>query len=170
MISFAIVIKFPLKQKPKEDRKNPPHDSIAVALQLPKPGKLRPCQRLSCPWGCRPWAQPSANIQTAGRKSFLPRPGRPGQGEDDFSTISPGWHAGARSIPAGFCSDLSIQCRPEGSSEPLSVGKKVRNIHFHCCFKSFSVAGFGNSPGPGEAAAADVSRKEPGRPRGLFAK
>lgn len=94
----------------------------------------------------------------------------PGPGEDDFSTISPVWHAGARSIPAGFCSDLSIQCRPEGSSEPLSVGKKVRNIHFHCCFKSFSVAGFGNSPGPGEAAAADVSRKEPGRPRGLFAK
>lgn len=130
MISFAIVIKFPLNQKPKEDRKNPPHDSIAVALQLPKPGKLRPCQRLSCPWGCRPWAQPAENIQTAGRKSFLPRPGRPGQGEDDFSTISPGWRAGARSIPAGFCSDLSIQCRPEGSSEPLSVGKKTEIFTF----------------------------------------
>lgn len=110
--------------------------------------------------------QPSENIETAGKKTL---PAMGGQGEDGFGFFN---HFSRLACcgsqhPGGVFSDLSI---PQGSSEPLWVRGGDEKFTFAAVSSSLSVAGFGNRGGPGEAAAADVSRKEPGRPRGLFAK
>lgn len=95
-----------------------------MAVASPKPGKLLAVPGAELPLGLAALRAAIREHQTAGKKTLpaMARAFRAGR-RWFFNHFSRQACRGSQH-PRGVFSDLSIQCRPEGSSEPLSVEGK----------------------------------------------